>query len=59
VSFVQNASHVTISTSTVEGNVVVGGIFTFGDAVSYGSMAAKPLDAPVVGGAAVGVTATP
>ena len=57
--FVQNASHVTISTSTVEGNGAVGGVFTFKDASFYGSMGGTRLHAPVVGGAAVGVTATP
>ncbi len=35
-----------------------GGIFSFGDAQFYGSMGGTHLDAPVVGGAAVGVTAT-
>ena len=35
-----------------------GGVFSFGDAQFYGSMGGTHLDAPVVGGAAVGVTAT-
>ena len=33
-----------------------GGIFTFGDAAFMGSDGGKPLNGPVLGGAAVGVT---
>ena len=35
-----------------------GGVFSFGDARFYGSMGGTHLNAPVAGGAAVGVTAT-